>query len=199
MELENLTKVSRNSRRALMATFILIAAVAMYNWTVAPHTNQVLATQQYISTLDTVAEKRASLQKIVDLKKKKLKELHDQMGELKGLFFTEQQAKEFLSDLQAVSIEESCQPVSIVIDPKRTDVKTENKQDSFIKTRMAEMVVTGSYGEVISLISRFLNRPQKVLINSLEMETFEEDFSKIKCMMILTIHTLQSEEVLLDE
>jgi hypothetical protein len=61
------------------------------------------------------------------------------------------------------------------------------------------MDVTGSYGEVVSLITRLLRRPQKVSMDSLEMEAFEEDFSKIKCMMILTIHTLQSEEALLNE
>jgi hypothetical protein len=199
MELENLTKVNRNSRRALMATVILIAGAAMYNWTVAPHTNNILAAQQYIDTLDDVDEKRESLQKITSLKKKKLKELHDQMGELRGLFFSHQEATEFFSDLQAVSIEENCRPVSIVKDPKRTGSKSEQKQDSYIQTRTAEMVVTGSYGEVVSLITRLLTRPQKVSINSLEMEAFEEDFTKVKCMMILMIHTLQGEEASLDE
>lgn len=182
-----------------MATLILIAAAAMYNWTVAPHTNNVLATQQYIDTLDTVAEKRDALQKITDVKKKKLKELHGQMGELKGLFFTNQQATEFFSDLQAVSIEQNCRPLSIVRNPKRPGSGPEHQQDLYIQTHTVEMVVTGSYGEVVSLITRLLRRPQKVSIDSLEMEAFDEDFSKLKCMIIVTIHTLQSEEVLLDE
>lgn len=199
MELENLAKVNRNSRCAVLAVFVLIAAAAMYNWIVAPHTSRVLGAQRYVDTLNAVAEKRESLQKIMTIKKKKLKELHEQMGELQGLFFTEQQAKEFLSDLQAVSVEENCRPYSIVIDPKRPGSSPQNEQDSYVRAHIVEIGVTGSYGEIVSLITRLLGRTQNVSMDSLEMEAFDEEFSKIKCMIILTIHTLQGEETLLNE
>ena len=199
MELENLAKVNRNSRCAFLATLILIAAAAIYNWLVAPHVGNVLAAQQYIDTLDAVTEKGEVLQKITVMKKKKLVELHEQMTKLQSLFFTDRQAKEFFNDLQTISLEQNCKLNSIVIDSKRPDSSLPKKQDLTIRTYSIEMEVIGSYSEIVSLIKRLLERTQNVSINSLEMKTFEGDFSKIKCMMTLIIYTLQGEEALLNE
>jgi hypothetical protein len=199
MQIGNLTKVNQNSRRAVLATLILIAAAAMYNWFVAPHTNRVLATQRYADTIDALAEERESLLKITASKKKKLRELHEQMGELHELFFTDQQAKEFFSDLQAVSVEEDCRPLSILIDVERPGSSPRIEKNSYIRAHTVQMSVMGSYDSIVSLIARLLGRTQFVSMDSLEMEAFDEDFSQIKCTMILTIHMLQSEVVMFND
>jgi hypothetical protein len=200
MELEILAKVNPTSRRVVLGASILIAAAAAYNWMVVPEASQVLAVQRYKDTLDEVAKKKESLQNITAKKKEKLKKLHEQLGELRGVFFTELQAREFLSDLQAISVEEGCMPFSIVMDPKKAGSNRPDKQNvSGIRTHTVQVGVTGLFGNVVSLITRLQERPQKVLIDSLELEALEEDSSALKCVACLTIHTFQGEEAVLDE
>ncbi|MHC4356872.1 MAG: hypothetical protein ACYS0H_29585, partial [Planctomycetota bacterium] len=57
MLINSLAKLSRSSRNAASASLILIAALAMYNWIVAPHTAYLVAAQQHEVVVATVARK----------------------------------------------------------------------------------------------------------------------------------------------
>jgi hypothetical protein len=61
MLVDNLTKLSRSSRNAVSASLILIAALAMYNWIVAPRTNYLLAAQRYEFVIEKVVKINTSI------------------------------------------------------------------------------------------------------------------------------------------
>jgi len=103
MLVDNLAKLSRSSRNAVSASLILIAALAMYNWIVAPRAKYLSAAQRYELVMDNMVKKNKTIDNRVNIKKKKLQELREQSAQLQSTLFTFDQAREFFSDLQAIS------------------------------------------------------------------------------------------------
>ena len=57
MLVNNLAKLRRSSRNAVSASLIVIAALAMYNWIVAPRAGYLSAAQRYEFVMDNMVKK----------------------------------------------------------------------------------------------------------------------------------------------
>lgn len=196
MLVDNLTKLSRSSRNAVSASLILIAALAMYNWIVAPRTNYLLASQRYEYVMENVVKKNKTIDNRVNIRKKKLQELREQSAQLQSTLFTSDQAREFFSDLQAISEETGCIVYSVnLITNKQNPNKNGQLQDTAgIVTKSAVLSVVGVYRNITKLIERLQSRTQKVWIDSVKVQALNNNSDRPRCDITITICVLTDKE-----
>jgi len=196
MLVDNLVKLSRSSRNAVSASLVLIAAIAMYNWIVAPRADYLSAAQQYESAMEKVVNKNKTIVNKVKIKKKKLQELNEQSAQLQSTLFTPEQAREFFSDLQAISEETGCIVYSInLITNKQNPNKDGQLQDTAgIVTKSAVLSVVGVYRNITKLIERLQSRTQKVWIDSVRLRSLDNRSDQPRCDITITICALTDKE-----
>jgi len=200
MLLDNLAKLSRSSRNALSAALFIIAAIAIYNWMVAPHATYLFAAQQYESVIDSVARKNRILSNTINVKKKKLKELRERFSQLQSTLFIADEAKEFLSDLRVICEGTGCIVHSLNFTTGESDSQQSQFEDaSGVITNSAMLSVTGVYSNIIELVEILQKRTQKVWIDSIEMTALDEDSAKLKCDMAITISTIHDKGITVNE
>lgn len=195
MVIENLAKLSRPSRSAISAALIIIAAIAMYNWIVAPHCTYLLAAQQYGSIADSIAKKNRVISGTIQIKRKKLQELQIRLGNLQSTLFSPKEAREFFSDLQAISEQAECAVTSLnFVAGKPTSEDKHFKSVSHVTTKSAVLRVVGIYGSMIKLLDSLQARSQKVWIDSLEMTALDKSATHVKCDITITVYISQDKE-----
>jgi len=195
--IDSLAKLNSASRNAISAALIMTVAIAVYNWIVAPHVIYLSAVQQYESVVSDMAKKSKILSSAVTTKQKKLEELHEQFVQLQSSLFTLAQAKEFFSDLQAISVQAGCTVYSLnLVASERNSEQGQAEDASGIITKSAMLSVIGTYGDVIRLIESLQARQQKVWIDSVRMTSHEDTSGQLKCDMTITICTIQDKEAM---
>jgi hypothetical protein len=196
MLVNNLTKLSRSSRNAVSASLILIATLAMYNWIVAPRANYLLAAQRYEFVMENIVKKNKTIDNRVDIKKKELQELREQSAQLQSTLFTSDQAREFFSDLQAISEQTGCIVYSVnLITNNPNPIKDGQLQDTAgIVTKSAVLSVVGVYKNITKLIERLQSRTQKVWIDSVKVQALNNNSDLPRCDITITICALTDKE-----
>jgi len=200
MLVDDIAKLNRSSRNAVSVALVIIAAIAMYNWTVTPHTTYLFAAQRYEASIDNVAEESKLIREKVKTKKKKLQELREEFAELQSILFTPDKATEFFSDLQPISEEAGCTVHSLNFvtgGPVLEGGESENPLG--IVANSAMLSVVGIYGNVIKLVERLQARTQKVWIDSVRMEAIGGNPDQLRCNMTITIYTIEDREATLYE
>ncbi len=199
MLVDNLAKLNRSSRNAVLAALTVIATIAMYNWIVAPHAAYLFAAQQYESAVGEMAKKNEAVGRIVEGKKKRLRELRQQFAQLHNTLFSPDKAEEFFSDLQVISEETGCVIYSLNFITSRPGLKPKQLKDtSGIIAKSAMLDVSGVYGDIIRLVERLQTRDQKVWIDSLKMEGLDDGSSRIRCDITITIYTVEDKEAIVN-
>jgi len=187
MLINNLAKLNHSSRNAVSAALIVVAAIAMYNWIVAPQATCLSAAQRYESVMGNMVKKNKAISNAVKTKKKELQELRDQLTEFKSGLFTPDKAREFFSDLQVISEQAGCTVYSLNFsEPSPKDGESENT--SGVVAKNAVLSVVGVYKNIIRLIERLQARAQKVRIDSVKIQTLDYDSDQAKCDITITIY-----------
>lgn len=200
MLINNLTKLNRPSRSAASSALILIAALAMYNWIVAPQAACLSAAQRRESVLGNIVKENKIIATKVQIKRKKLQELRDQLAQFQSALFTPDKARGFFSDLQVVSEQVGCTVYSL--DFADSEVKPEEGQSgnpSGVVHKRALLSVVGVYKNIIMLIERLQARTQKVWVGIVKMQTLDDNLDQTKCDMTISIYTIRDKETILDE
>lgn len=200
MLINNLAKLNRSSRNAASAALIVIAAIAMYNWIVAPQATYLLAAQQYESAMSNIVKKNRVISNTIEVKRKMLQELHDQLAQFQSTLFTPDTAREFFSNLQAISEQAGCTVYSLnFITSEPSPKGRESENTSGVVAKSVVLSVVGIYKDIIKLIERLQARTQKVWIDSVKMQILDHDSAQPKCDITITIYTIQDTEATLNE
>jgi len=198
MLVDKLAKLNRSTRHTVSVSLIVIAALAMYNWLVTPHADYLSAAQGYESVMDNVVEKNKTISNIVNIKRKKLQELREKSAQLQSILFTPDQAREFFSDLQAVSEETGCVVYSLNLMTNKPSPKDRDSEDtSGIVTKSAVLSVVGVYRNIAKLMERLQARTQKVWIDSVQVRTLDYSSDRPRCDITITICALTDKETAL--
>ena len=195
MLIDNLAKSNRLSRSTVSAVMIVISAIAMYNWIVAPRAAYLRAVQRHEIVAGNIAQKNEVISKKVIAKREELQKLQEQFTKLRDALFTSEQAEEFFSDLQTISEEAGCSVYSLnnlTTEPSRE--RRQSQDGSYIVPKSATLTVAGVYEKIIRLLERLQVRTQKVWVESIKMEIFDYDSAKPKCDITITIYTVEDEE-----
>ena len=194
MLIDNLANLNRSTRNTVFAALIIIATIAMYNWIVAPHVTCLFASQQYESVVSKAVEKNKVIAREVETKTKKLEELYEQFARSESALFTPDEAKEFFSDLQAISEETGCTVRSlnlVVSKPSFGDKRKQSEDTSSIVANGAMLTVSGQYHSIIRLVEKLQNHTKRIWMDSFKMETIDSGSAQLKCDMTITIYTIQ--------
>lgn len=198
MLVDKLAKLNRSTRHTVSVSLIVIAALAMYNWLVTPHADYLSAAQGYESVMDNVVEKNKTIRNIVNIERKKLQELSEKSAQLQSILFTPDQAREFFSDLQAVSEETGCVVYSLNLMTNKPSPKDRDSEDtSGIVTKSAVLSVVGVYRNIAKLMERLQARTQKVWIDSVQVRTLDYSSDQPRCDITITICALTDKETAL--
>ena len=190
MLVKHLLKVSPSTRYAVSASLIVIALLAMYNWLVAPHAAYLSVAQGYESVTANLVNKNKIIGSKVVVKKKKLQDLQEKSALLQSTLFTSDKAREFFSDLQAISEQTGCMVQSLNMIKNNPNEK-ESENISGIITKSAVLSVVGLYKDIPRLIQRLQARTQKVWIDSIKVMTVEYNSDRPRCDMTITICEIQ--------
>jgi hypothetical protein len=190
MVVKHLVKANRSTRYAVSASLIVIALLAMYSWLVAPHVVYLSVVQGYESAMANLINKNNLISSKVKVKKKKLQELQEKSAQLQSTLFTSDKAREFFSDLQAISEQTDCvvQSLNMV---KKNPKEKQPEDASGIVTRSAVLSVVGLYKDMPRLIQRLQARTQKVWIDSMKILTVEYNSDRPRCDITITICEIQ--------
>ncbi|MHC4423580.1 MAG: hypothetical protein ACYSWR_02765 [Planctomycetota bacterium] len=200
MLIDDLAKLNRSKRNSVSAALIIIAAIAIYNWTLAPHTSYLFAAQRYETAIDNIMKESKVVSNKVEIKKKKLQELRQQFAEFQNTLFTPSNATEFFSDLQPISEEAGCVVYSLNFATGEPVLKGEESENALgIVANSAMLSVVGMYGNVIKLVERIQARTQKVWIDSVRMEAVGDNPDQLKCDMTIIIYAIEDKEAALYE
>ena len=194
MLIDNLANLKRSTRNIVFTALIIIAAIAMYDWIVAPHVTCLFAAQEYESAVSKAVEKNKITAREVEAKTKKLEELYRQLAESRSTLFTPDEAKAFFSDLQAVSEETGCTVHSlnlVVSGPSSGNKQKQSEDTSGIVANSATLTVSGQYNSIIRLVEKLQNHAKKIWLDSFKIETINSDSAQLKCDMTITIYTIQ--------
>ena len=183
MLVDNLAKIGHSRRKVTSASLIVIAALAMYKWTVMPHAASLSSARAYESVMENLGTESKVITTRVELKRRKLKELREQSTQILSLLFTSDQANEFLSDLEVISEQTGCAVHAINL------LTGENAKYEHlgIRTKSAELSVVGSYRDITKLIRRLQDRSQKVWLDSMVLQAIDHNSDKVGCCLTLTI------------
>jgi len=184
MLVDKLAKMGHSRRNAVSASLIVIAAFAMYNWTVTPHAASLSSAKAYESIVDNFAKQRTLIATDVKLKHKKLEQLREQSEQLLSTLFTPDQAREFFSDLEIISVQTGCAVQSINLFPGE---KANEQRRLGIRTRSAELSVVALYRDIAQLIRRLQDRDQKVWLDSMKLRAISATSDKVACSLTITI------------
>ncbi len=191
----SLAKLNRTSRYAVFGALIIIATIAMYISTVAPHVRYLSAAQQYECVVGDIAKKKKTVSNTVKGRKKELQKLQEQCVQLEGTLFSPEKAKEFFSDLCPLSERAGCTVHLLRFPPSAAGPGGgQSKNLSGIVAKRAILSVAGVYGNIISLMERLQGRAQKVWIESLEIQSLNDGSTQLKCDITIVIYTIQNKE-----
>jgi Tfp pilus assembly protein PilO len=199
MLIDNLANLNRSTRTVVFAGLVIIAAVAMYDWVLAPHITCLSASQQYESVVNKAVEKNKAVARELETKTKKLEELYKQFDESRSILFAPGEAKALFSDLQAIAEEAGCTVHALNLignkSSSRDRQKTEDTSD--IIANSATLTVSGGYDSIFGLVKKLQNHAKKIWLDSFEMKVVDLGSGRLECSMTITVYTIQDKGAVL--
>lgn len=192
------------SGNVAFVSFVLIGAVAAYNWLVAPHRNYLLAAQKYESAASNLAGKNQIIRDGLAVERRKLDELQEDFERTRVGLFDPVGAENFFNGIQTEAKETGCVVNALKFmsnKPKSGANRTRKKKggNGDITARSVMLNVSGSYRNIVALMNMLQNRLQKVQIDSVQIGPLGEKSGRLKCTAIVTIYiTPGKEEVYYD-
>jgi hypothetical protein len=190
--LNSYTKLTYSSKNAVLVVACCIAVVAFYNHFVAPHRNCLRAAQTYETLAATLESKNRIITGHVRTKKEELQQMQHKLQLIDASLFDEVKAKQFFfSGVQAAAEQTNCIVNSLKFPQDRKRDSTSRPSQAVEASRMT-LSVTGGYRNIVALINKLQDRPERVWIDSLRIKSAASGL--LRCDMTITIYVVPSKE-----
>lgn len=189
--LNSYTKLTYSSKNAVLVVACCIAAIAFYNHFVAPHRNYLRAAQTYETLAGTLDRKNRIIAGYVKNKKKELQQLQHKSQLLDASLFDGVKAKQFFSGIQAAAEQTNCIVNSLKFPQDRKRDSASRPSQAVEASRMT-LSVTGGYRNIVALINKLQDRPERVWIDSLRIKSTASGL--LRCNMTITIYVMPNKE-----
>ena len=190
------TMPAKASRGVVLAALVLIVAVACYNWFISPHTNYLQAANRYESMAETIARKNRVINKGIARWKGELSNLQDEFKQARALVFDPEGAKDFFNGIEAAAESSGCVLSLLKFEPPNSK-SSGHRKGGILRVRRAGLSVLGDYVGLIALIDKLQDRREKVVIDSISIESTgnpDEPGGRLNCQMNVTVYVMQGEE-----
>ncbi len=183
MLVENLARLDHSKRNATSASLIIIAAFAMYNWTVKPHTANLSSARAYESVTDENARESEIIAAKVKTRRKMFQKSSEESDQLLDTLFKSDEARQFFSDIEIILSKHcSVKGINLIGNEKNSE-----HERLGIRTRSAELNVVGSYENITALVNELQARPQRVWLDSVELHSIDYASDEVGCSLTITI------------
>jgi hypothetical protein len=195
MVINEFAKLSSPSRKATLASLVVIAVLLLYNQIVAPQVTYLRAAEKLELATEGIASKNTSISTTVEARKKNLQKLREQVSSFRDTLFTPEKTRQFFSDLEVISQQAGCSVTSLRFVQGKQD--TDVTEAGGVVATGAVLNVVGTYKSVTELLKRLQSRSEKVWIDSLRMQIVDYRSAHAKCDITITVYTIENEESLL--
>lgn len=200
MRIDDFIKANRTSRDTLLVAAVLAVAVGLYSRSVGPHINRLSAAWRYESALNDMSDKKSRLLQSVEAKRQQLRKLENDVLPLQNSLFSPDTAKQFFGDVQATSARCGCAVRSVKLIKRTGGEKSgKDKNESAIVSKKTQLSIAGTYGDITEMIHRLQSRPEKVWIDSFQMEGAGRGSGLLRCDMTVTVYIAAGKEMADDE
>jgi hypothetical protein len=195
MLLEHLKKTTHSQSTVFLAVLVLIGTIAVYNWTVAPHRNYLLAAQRYESAVSNLTKRNQTINNNIKIKKKTLNKLQERIEDNFEMFFNPAEAREFFSSIKAVTEKAGCAMYSLTFSSANPASGAGlRKTDSYIIAHGAQLSVLGGYGNIETLMNQLQTGSKRVRIDGVRITLDNKNPGYLKCDMNVTIYEIQRKD-----
>ncbi len=178
-------------RNATVAAALIVMTIAIYNWFVTPHSQYLMAEQQYQQTIGEMETRNKILSTNLKVSNQKLENLKGKYEQQKQLFFDANNAKDFLSGIQTTAEKYGCMIDNLrFISPREFPNTGSNIEISQYQTNLN---VFGGYGNIVKFLNTLQNRAEKVQVDSINIEMNNEN-GYLECALAISIYTLKVKE-----
>ncbi|HBG28671.1 MAG: hypothetical protein A2Y10_12015 [Planctomycetes bacterium GWF2_41_51] len=184
-DMQNISK-----RNVMVSAVLIIIAIAIYHWFVTPHSQYLMAAEQYQKAIDTIDKKSKILNSQIQIRRKKLENLTKEFEEYKEGYFETEQAKDFLSNLQTAAENSGCAVKNIKFPPSRY-APVKGSEEMIIHQYQANLSLQGEYSSILKFLNTIHNRPEKVWVESINFEMKNTENGDLGCDVTLSIYTLK--------
>lgn len=186
--LNSYTKLTYSSKNAVLVVACCIAAIAFYNHFVAPHRNCLRAAQTYEALAGTLDRKNRIIAGYVRTKKKELQQLQHKSRLIDVNLFDGVKARQFFfSGIQAAAEQTNCIVNSLKF-PQDRKRDSASRPLQAVEASRVTLSVTGGYRNIVALINKLQDRPERVWIDSLGIKSTAG--SLLRCNMTITIYVM---------
>jgi len=203
-------KACPTSTVLIAGSIIGIITLVTYTWIVAPQTSHLFAAQQYKNMVLNAGHKSEIIKKQIEAKTLEVASLRQKITEVQDYFFDGRTAREFILDLEPISLQNHCnidslselKPHKITTDSKK-DVKEslggDNDRISDITSRRIAIGLAGRYDNIIKLLKKFNSYSQRISVSNLSIKSEDSGNHERLCDMIITIYIIKNKETISDE
>ncbi|MBN2181860.1 MAG: type 4a pilus biogenesis protein PilO [Sedimentisphaerales bacterium] len=189
---KRLIKPVSSQKNVIFASLVIIGAIGVYNWIIAPHRNYLQAAQKYESAASNLVKKKQIIINNLKVRKKELVGLEEELNSGYEKLFDSVEAKKFFSDIQLVSEEAGCIMSSLTF--SQADSESGAASPNQIIAKTTELTVLGSYGSITTLMNKLQEGSKCVRIETVCIFSDDDNPSYLKCRMSVTIYMIQRKE-----
>lgn len=193
-----LTKESK--RNAISIALIAIGAAAMYNWILSPQVGYLRAVQRYQPVVDEMAQETGRIGGIQDEKRQQLRTLQRELAETRDGFFTREEARTFLGNLQSFVEQAGCKVAAAdFTSDGRIGLPRKSGELDPVMTSQVNLTAVGQYDQIITLLERLQSNRKRVRVDSCRLALSDVRSGRLECKLILILHALSDKEGPVDE
>ena len=194
MQAKSFIKYNGKSSGVVLTGLVLIGALALYSWIVAPHVAYLRAVQKYEPILDDIVKEKDLLQDQLVRRRGMLEKINKQFDELSGTLFTYADARDLPQEFAAVAEQYECRIATVDFSDEPVPIFEEQTGDKLIDAVDAQVSVVGDYNGLTAFIKRLQESDRKIWIHSLTMRVLNDHGGQLTCDMALTIYVIQEKE-----
>ena len=178
-----------SGRHALTAAPFVIGVVALYNWAISPHVGYLHAMQRLEPVMDRMVQELDVVNETLDEKCTTMRNLQAELARVREGLFTRQQSKAFVHELQALAGKAGCAVVAADFTCEKDANKREDPNTpAVVETLHVDLTTEGEYDQIVAFLRMLQERPQKVWVDSCQIDLVDSCLGRLECRLGLTIY-----------
>ena len=200
MIIEEFTKLDEPKRKAAAALTVLVVVFICYFTIIRGSVTRLKAANAKNVDIQAIHATAEHQQAELENLQKQIKDKKSELKEYQRQYFNSSQATQFLENINILALAYNLKPIARVISkPQKLsyeeDSEEKPKQQQFLKTQSAKIVVSGNYFNIIDFMNELTERSQKIGVKNLHITLAAGERFEPKASFEITFIIDQSEDM----